>query len=120
MAEHNDLGKKGETVALQLLKEKGYEILTTNWRYQKGEIDILARVEQEIVVVEVKTRTSKEFENPKEAVTLSKQKRIIKAADAYIQKNNIDLECRFDIISVLIIQEKVTTEHLEDAFSPLL
>jgi len=60
-----------------------------------------------LITVEVKTRTSEEFESPKEAATIPKQKRIVKAADAYIQEKNIDLECRFDIVSVLIHGSKI-------------
>tara|TARA_B110000046_G_scaffold140743_1_gene147315 strand:+ start:1336 stop:1524 length:189 start_codon:yes stop_codon:yes gene_type:complete len=61
-----------------------------------------------------------EFENLKEAVTTPKQKRIVKAADAFIQEQNIDLECRFDIVSVLIQGKKMEIEHIEDAFSLML
>lgn len=120
MAEHNDIGKKGEELALVFLKEKGYAILATNWRYNKAEIDIITTFKNLLVIVEVKTRTSEEFESPKEAVTLKKQRHIIRAADAYIQENNIDLECQFDIVSVLIQGNKVEIEHIPDAFYPML
>lgn len=120
MAEHNALGKKGETIAIAYLRERGYEILHTNWRYQKSEIDIIAREAQELVVVEVKTRSSDNVERPKEAVTPSKQKRIVKAADAYIQENKIDLECRFDIVSIIIKEGETEVEHIKDAFYPTL
>ena len=120
MAEHNDIGKKGESLALKFLQKKGYEILETNWRFQKAEIDIIVRDKKELVIVEVKTRTSTEFENPKEAVTIGKQKNIVKAADAFIQERDIDLECRFDIVSVLILKNKTEIEHIKEAFYPLL
>ena len=120
MADHNEVGKQGEAVAVKFLTKKGYDIITQNWRFQKAEIDIITKYKGQIVIVEVKTRTSLEFENPKEAVTVAKQKRIVKAADAYIQEQNIDLECRFDIVSVLIQGSKVDVEHIEDAFSPML
>lgn len=120
MADHNEVGKQGEAVAVKFLAKKGYDIITQNWRFQKAEIDIITKYKGQIVIVEVKTRTSLEFENPKEAVTVAKQKRIVKAADAYIQEQNIDLECRFDIVSVLIQGSKVDVEHIEDAFSPML
>jgi putative endonuclease len=73
-----------------------------------------------LIVVEVKTRTSREFESPKEAVTIKKQKHIVRAADAYIQQFDIDLECRFDIVSVLIEGNNIDIEHIEDAFYPML
>lgn len=120
MAEHNELGKRGESIAFQFLKKKGYKILEVNWRFQKIEIDLIAEFEEQLIVVEVKTRSSEEFENPKEAVTIPKQKRIVKAADAFIQERDIDLECRFDIVSVLIKGSTVEVEHIEDAFYPLL
>ncbi len=120
MAEHNETGKQGEAIALRELKKLGYEILTTNWHYRKAELDIIAREGDELLIVEVKTRTSSVFEDPKEAVTLRKQKHIIRAADAFIQENGIELECRFDIFSVLIEKGKVNWEHIKDAFYPLL
>lgn len=120
VAEHNLLGKKGEAIGLAFLKMKGYEILAMNWRYQRAEIDLIARINKELVIVEVKTRSSDEVESPKEAVTIAKQKRIVKAANAYIQENNIDLACRFDIISILLQQGETKIEHIEDAFYPML
>lgn len=120
MAEHNVIGEQGEAIAFKYLKEKGYTVLEKNWRFQKAEIDLITTLENQLVVVEVKTRTSEEFESPKEAVTIAKQKRIVKAADAYIQAKEIDLECRFDIVSVLIQGKKVSIEHIENAFSAML
>lgn len=120
MADHNLVGEQGEAIARGFLEKKGYEIVVTNWRYQKAEIDIICFYKNQLVVVEVKTRTSEEFENPKEAVTIPKQKRIVKAADAFIQERNIDMECRFDIVSVLILGSKTRIEHVEDAFSAML
>lgn len=120
MAEHNVIGERGEAIALAFLQKKGYKILESNWRFQKAEIDLITEFENQLVVVEVKTRTSEEFESPKEAVTIAKQKRIVKAADAFIQERDIDLECRFDIVSVLIQGNQTSLEHTEDAFSATL
>lgn len=120
MAEHNLIGKKGEAIAFEHLKKKGFEILEVNWRYKKAEIDLITQKDDLLIVVEVKTRTSEEFESPKEAVTIGKQKNIVKAADAYIQEKEIDLECRFDVVSVLILPNETSVEHIEDAFHPLL
>lgn len=120
MAEHNLTGKRGEQLAVEFLQEKGYQILECNWRFQKAEVDIIAQHNNVLVVIEVKTRSSLAFENPKEAVTLKKQKHIVRAADAYIQQKEIDLECRFDIVSVLLNKEKTEIEHIEEAFYPLL
>lgn len=120
MAEHNLIGKKGEEIALGYLKKKGFKILEINWRFKKAEIDLITLKDDLLVVVEVKTRSSEAFENPKEAVTIGKQKNIIKAADAYIQEKEIDLECRFDVVSVLILKNETSIEHIEDAFHALL
>lgn len=120
MAEHNLLGKLGEEKAFQFLLAKGFKILCRNWRYRKAEMDLVAVKDGMLVIVEVKTRSSVDFELPQEAVGIKKQKQIILAANAYIEENNIDMQCRFDVVSVLIIGEKVEIEHIEDAFAPLL
>ncbi len=119
MADHNELGIRGEKIALEYLKNKGYRIERLNWRFQKAEIDIIAWHKNYFVIIEVKTRSSTTFENPKEAVTLNKQKHLIRAAEAYILEKNIEKECRFDIVSVLIQGAKVEIEHIEDAFYPI-
>ena len=100
MAEHNDFGKIGEEKAYCYLLEKGYNIRARNWQYKKSELDIVAEKEDTLIVVEVKTRSSEYFENPKEAVTLRKQQQIILGANAYIEAFDIDMECRFDVVSV--------------------
>lgn len=120
MAEHNDFGKIGEEKAYRYLLGKGYKVRARNWQYRKAELDIVAEKNNMLIVVEVKTRSSEYFENPKEAVTLKKQRQIILGANAYIEEFNIEMECQFDIVSVLIIDSKVEIEHIEDAFIPLL
>ena len=120
MADHNKLGKKGEEIALKYLKSNQYTIKETNWRFRKKEVDIIAEKDNLLVVVEVKTRTSEYFENPKEAVTRKKQKFIIQAADAYVQENEIDMETQFDIVAVTIINGQTNIEHIQDAFQPSL
>lgn len=120
MAQHNEIGKKGEELALRFVKDKGFKIRNINWRFKKNEIDIIAEKNNFLVVIEVKTRTSEYFENPKEAVTISKQKFIIKATEAYINEFNVDLETRFDIIAVTILGNEIKIEHIEDAFQPSL
>ena len=117
MAEHNQIGKQGEELAVQFLEELGYTIIETNWQQHKFEIDIIAQDKNEIVFVEVKTRSTAYFGKPEESVTLRKQKHLIEGADYYIQEKEIDIESRFDVISVVI---KNTTEinHIKDAFYP--
>lgn len=116
MAEHNLVGKKGEEIARKYLVNNGFKIRHLNWRHIKNELDIIAEKNNLLVVVEVKTRTNEYFENPKEAVTFSKQKFIIKATEAYISKFDVDLETRFDIIGVYLLPNETKIEHIEDAF----
>ncbi len=116
MAEHNILGKKGEELAKQFLIENAYKIRYLNWRFKKTEIDIVAEKNNLLVVIEVKTRTNEYFENPKEAVTLKKQRNIIDTTEAYIEKFDIDLEVRFDIISITFENGQEKIEHIQDAF----
>ena len=118
MGEHNELGKKGEEIARKFLLKKGYKIIATNWRYKKEEIDIIAKHENKIIFVEVKTRTSSYFEAPEQAVTKKKQRFLINAANEFIQSNNIDTEGRFDIISVICNSNAEEINHIEDAFYP--
>ncbi|MDA3893365.1 MAG: YraN family protein [Salinivirgaceae bacterium] len=116
MSQHNETGKEGEKAAVQHLQKKGYKIHATNWRYNHKEIDIVAQQNDEMVFVEVKTRATTAFELPQEAVTKQKMKNLVYAADAYLQEKEIDLESRFDIVSVLAQDEYKILEHIEDAF----
>lgn len=120
MAEHNELGKSGEQLAVDLLKQKGYTILETNWRSGKFEIDIIAQTDKQLIIAEVKTRTSNFLMEPEAAVTKDKRRMLIRAADIYVQRNNIELEVRFDIISIVIAKEQFRINHIEDAFYPTL
>ncbi len=120
MAEHNDTGKKGEEIAADYLKSKGYKILDTNWRKGPLELDIVASIGNQIVVAEVKTRHSTFAGEPETAVNRDKQRKLVRAANAYVQFRNISEEVRFDIISILISGENVTIHHIEDAFYPLV
>lgn len=116
MAEHNDLGKKGEDTAEHYLRQRNYEILERNWLYEKYEIDIIARNEEYIVFVEVKTRSSSQWGNPEEAVSKGKIKRIVEAADFYLREYDIDLPARFDVVAAIWNGEKFEIEHIDDAF----
>ena len=119
MAKHIEIGKIGEQMALNYLKLNGYLILEINYRFKHLEIDILATDKEELVVVEVKTRQSQFMAKPSDTVSKSKQKLIIKAANEYIRINKIDLNTRFDIISVLIEGNRKSIDHIKDAFYPV-
>ena len=118
MAKHNDFGKLGEELAVNYLIGKGYEILERNWRNIHKEIDIIAKDGKDLVVVEVKTRQTDEYGEPDIAVTKKKQRMLIAAANAYILKNGLDAETRFDIVSIVFKDGEPVIEHIEDAFLP--
>jgi len=118
MAEHNVLGKEGEAAAVAYLEEKGYRILHTNWRWGSYELDIVARTADELVIIEVKTRSFGSITNPEDAITNQKIKHIISATDFYIKYFDIDLPARFDIISIIGNRPNFEIDHIEDAFYP--
>lgn len=120
MAEHNDLGNLGEERAQEYLISKGYEILHTNWRVGKLEIDIAAKKNDWLVIVEVKTRSTETFEHPEEAITLKKIRNIVNATHNYIFKFDWHGNTRFDVIAVIPHGDEFYIDHIEDAFlSPL-
>ncbi len=107
-------GIKGETLASEYLKNKGYKIIERNYKNKIGEIDIIAMLGDTLVFVEVKERESLRFGHPREAVNFYKQQKIRKVALGYLKyKQLIDkINVRFDVIDVL--GEKIT--HIENAF----
>ena len=120
MAEHNITGLEGERAAAEYLQEKGYTVLDMNWRYLRTELDIICRKDSLLVVTEVKTRTSSDYGEPELAVDNKKQRNLVKAANAYVIQNNLDVEVRFDIISVLLQSGKPEINHIKDAFYPMM
>ena len=118
MSNNISLGKLGEEIAAQFLLKKGYTILDRNWRNHHKEVDIVALDGKMLVIVEVKTRKSDEFGAPELAVNKRKQRLLISAANAYIYSHPLDLEVRFDIISIYFNDGNPVIEHIEDAFLP--
>lgn len=118
MAEHNDLGKEGEARASQYIVGKGYAIMERNWRFGNDEIDIIAQQGDELVFIEVKTRNSGFYGSPASFVNKAKQGFMIRAANAYVEKKDIDMEVRFDIIGIVLNKEHFSLEHIEGAFQP--
>jgi len=116
VAQHNELGRTAEQMAVEYLERKGYKILARNWRYGKAEIDIIALDGDTLAVVEVKARTSDYFGDPAHFVNPKKIKRLVEAADAYVRQNELDYEVRFDIISILKNRKQQKIEHIENAF----
>ena len=117
MAEHNDFGKESENLAVEFLEKKGYKILVKNYRYLKAEIDIIAETENQIVIIEVKARSTDIFLSPEEAVNKKKIRLLISATSHFLEENEIDKEARFDIIAILSNEEnQFQIKHIENAF----
>ena len=116
MAEHNELGTLGEELALEFLEKNGYEILETNWTFQKAEVDIIAKKDTVLAVIEVKTRSSIEFGLPQDFVKPKKIQLLVKAINEYVISNDLDHEVRFDIIAIQKENNGFIIEHIEDAF----
>jgi len=120
MSESQSLGEKGENLAAEYLKSKGYTIRNRNWVSGKKELDIVAENKDFIVFVEVKARSFDFMVHPRDAVTKEKQRSIIFAADWYVKMYNINKESRFDIITVIEKEGTFDIDHIENAFYPTL
>ena len=116
MADHNELGKKGEQLAIDFLLKNDYQILEKNYRYLKAEVDIIAKKKDTVIAIEVKTRTSSYFGNPQDFVNPKKIKLLVAAMDYYVVQQDLDVEVRFDIIAVITNSKQTKIEHIEDAF----
>ncbi len=114
----HELGKTGESAAVNYLEAKGYEILAQGFRYQHTEIDIIACHGQTVVFVEVKTRRNERYGFPEEAVDTTKQTRIKTTAAYWLSRQKQKFrDCRFDILSIIFRSEKdFEIFHLRDAF----
>ncbi len=117
MAEHNELGKRGEEEACRYLSEQGYRILERNWRFRKAELDIIAEGPDHIAFVEVKARESNRFGNPHEFISKAQQKHLIKAANAYAEAEDLQKDLQFDVVSITFKPE-FRLEHFKEAFYP--
>jgi putative endonuclease len=117
MTASKSLGKRGEEEALKYLTNKGYEIVDTNFRYDRAEIDVIARDRGVLVFVEVKTRRADTLGEPEDAVTFRKREQIRKAAEGYLFEHKLaDVECRFDVIAIKRSGTDSTVSHFRDVF----
>ena len=107
------LGRKGEKQALQFLKKQGYKLLKTNYRTPFGEADIVMKDGEEIVFIEVKTRSGDAYGAPREAVGSVKQQRYYKIAECYWLETKIEPNARFDVVEVYA---NGGVEHFKNAF----
>ena len=116
-------GKWGEDEAALYYEDRGYEILERDWKVGKRDIDLIALTEDKdtLVFVEVKTRQNNDLQEPEEAVDVKKMRNLAIAANAYVKLHGLDMDVRFDIISVIGKCSCVESiECFEDAFNPLL
>lgn len=122
MAQHNDLGKKGEEEAIAFLQHKGYTIVASNWREKHLEIDVICTKDNKLAFVEVKSRSNNTITDPLQSVTRAKQKKLIKAAHAFLEQNPnyADFDIQFDVVSIIFTPNKPQIEHIEEAFYPLI
>ena len=116
MAKHNELGKKGEQLAVDFLLNKDYKIIERNYRFEKAEVDIIAQKKDILAIVEVKTRSTTEFGNPQDFVKPKQINNLVKAVSEYVTSNDLDVEVRFDVIAIVKEKDGFKIEHLEDAF----
>jgi putative endonuclease len=118
MSDNIATGKKGEAIAVEYLRKEGFDVITTNWRHRHLEIDIIAKENNQLVIVEVKSRHSNFFGEPEASVDKKKKQRLARAANAYIYKSHHKGETRFDIISILYTPQGHELTHFRDAFFP--
>jgi len=120
-SEHLCLGERGEDIAAEYLLKKGYIIIEQNWRLRHKELDIIAVDDNELVAVEVKTRTEPVLDDPILSINRKKQRNLISAAHAYVRINRISMDVRFDVIWIRVdISGRASIEHIKDAFIPML
>ena len=117
-ADKQALGRWGEQQAADFLEAKDFEIVERNARTEYGEIDLVARLDQELVFIEVKTRSSEAFGYPEEAITEAKQQHMIDSAQAYLQTHaEEDSSWRIDVIAIQQKPNEAKPEilHIENA-----
>ncbi|MCC0630824.1 MULTISPECIES: YraN family protein [unclassified Clostridioides] len=112
---NKEKGDFGEEVAINYLLSKGAKLLEKNYRLKIGEVDIIVRMDDEIVFVEVKSRSNLRYGYPCESVNFKKRKKIVEIAKYYITKNNLhNIPIRFDVVEVYLSEKRVN--HIMNAF----
>ena len=110
-------GKRGEELAVALLRKKGYKVIERNFRTRIGEIDIIAKHKGRIVFIEVKTRRTGGYGDPKSAITFKKQRKISMVALEYLKKrHSLQTPARFDVVTVRSANDGDTVEIIPNAF----
>lgn len=116
MTTRKKIGDKGEDNAVNFLFASGYEVLARNYRFGRGEIDIIARKDSVMVFIEVKTRKNINYGYPETFLSESQEDRIHLTAEEYVLQKAWQGEVRFDIIAILWDGSEPTLDHFEDAF----
>ncbi|WP_417884782.1 YraN family protein [Zunongwangia sp.] len=116
MAKHNEIGKQGEELAVDYLKNKGFTILERNYRFKRAEIDIIGFKDEFLVAVEVKTRSTTYFGDPQDFVKSGQIQRLVMAINQFAEQRSIDAEIRFDIIAIILHKTTPQIQHFENAF----
>lgn len=110
-------GAVGEELAAEFLQKNGYLILERNYRFERGEIDLVAKDGDELVFVEVKARHSLSYGPPEDAITPAKERQVRAVAEGYLFEKHIDVQpCRFDVIAISYAQGKADIRHIKNAF----
>lgn len=103
-------------MAVDFLLANNYDVIERNYRFEKAEVDIIARKENTLAIIEVKTRSTIDFGNPQDFVKPKQIKHLVKAVDEYVVTNGLDIEVRFDIIAIVKTGKTFSIEHIENAF----
>lgn len=111
-------GDDAEKIAVEYLEQNGYVILEQNWYNHHHELDIIARKNGIVAIIEVKSLASTTFREPYQQVNIQKQRSIISATNAYIRQHNINDDVRFDIVSIVMGKTPPLIDHIENAFYP--
>ncbi|MEO9892376.1 YraN family protein [Aurantibacter sp.] len=116
MGKHNEFGKEGEQIAVDFLVNKGYKVHARNYRFLKSEIDIIAQKEGVLAIVEVRARSNDQIIAIADTITSKKIKLLVEGANQFVIEHNLDLDARFDVITILKNRKIFRIEHLENAF----
>ena len=118
LTDKQKLGKNGENLALQYLEKKGYQKIAQNYRFGKGEIDIVCESKNDLIIVEVKSVRIDGFGSGEERITSKKQKMIIETTYGFLSENEkyVDYGVRFDVVVVNFKKYPAEIVHHESAF----
>ncbi|MCB1794082.1 MAG: YraN family protein [Candidatus Competibacteraceae bacterium] len=109
-------GSAAEDLACRYLEARGLTLVTRNVRCRGGELDLIMRDGEHLIFVEVRSRSHTRYGTPAESVTRSKQQRLLRAAALYLQRQRLDLPCRFDVVAILQADGEPQVEWIRDAF----